>query len=132
MGDICERATPVSVTNTLTGSLSSAGRDYLRSTPMSCAAYSGADLVFAVTFSASFSVVVTPDAASDAVVNVLDGPASACSTAIACLASANAGADGQPEVVALTNPLPMTRTVYVVVSRRTQGPMTFSFAATLN
>lgn len=132
MGDICERATPVSVTNTLTGSLSSAGRDYLRSTPMSCAAYSGADLVFAVTFSASFSVVVTPDAASDAVVNVLDGPASACSTATACLASANAGADGQPEVVALTNPLPMTRTVYVVVSRRTQGPMTFSFAATLN
>ncbi|MDX2013585.1 MAG: hypothetical protein SFW67_25555 [Myxococcaceae bacterium] len=131
-GDVCERATPVLLTNTLSGSVQGASRDYLRTVPVSCQSYSGADVVFQVSFSTSFSVTVTPDAASDVVVNVLDGPASACATATSCLASSDATGLGGAEAVALTNPMPMTRTVYVVVSRFSSGPMTFSFAATVN
>lgn len=131
-GDICERATPVLLTNTLSGSVQGASRDYLHPAPRSCRPFSGADVVFAVTFSRSLSVTVTPDAASDAVVNVLDGPASACASATACLASADVGFEGDPETLTLTNPMPMSRTVYVVVSPFSAGPMTFSLAVTVN
>jgi hypothetical protein len=131
-GDVCEKPVPITSTNTLSAqTLTDLAHDYApRAT--SCRSASGEDAVYALTFTTSLTVTVTPDAASDVVLNLLDGPASSCATAQACLASADVGGDGAPEALAFVNPGGSRRTVFLVVSRYTPGAMTFSVAATLN
>lgn len=131
-GDLCEKPIPITSTNTLSSqTLTELARDY-GPLATSCQRASGEDAVYALTFTTSLTVTVTPDAASDVVLNLLDGPASSCATAPACLASADVGGDGAPESLSFVNPGGGARTVFLVVSRYTPGAMTFSVAATLN
>lgn len=131
-GEVCEKPIRIGVTNTRSGdSLRGLLRDYDLS-GASCSSSFGDDVVYAVTFTNSFTITVTPDAMSDAVLNVLDGPAGSCATATACLARADQGGDGAPEVVSLVNTTGAPRTVFLVVSAFSAGDMTFSVAATIN
>lgn len=131
-GDVCERPFVISTSNTLTGqSLLNLTSDYA-SSARSCAFFSGEDAVYEVTFTTSLTVTVTPDASSDVVLNLLDGPAASCATASACLASADVGGSGAAETVSFVNASGARRTVYLVVSGYSPGPMTFEVAATLN
>lgn len=131
-GEVCEKPIPISVTNTRSGdSLRGLWRDYDLS-GATCSSSFGDDAVYAVTFTNSFTITVTPDAMSDVVLNVLDGPAGSCAGATACLASADQGGDGAPEVVSVVNPTGAPRTVFLVVSAFSSGDMTFSVAATIN
>jgi hypothetical protein len=130
--DVCEKAIAIGVTNTRTGdSLRGLLRDYAPSAT-TCRSGAGADAVYAVTFSSSFTVTVTPDAMSDVVLNVVDGPATACATATACLASADSGGDGAAETLSVVNAAGGMKTVFLIVSRYDAGDMTFSVAATIN
>ena len=131
-GDVCEKPLVISTTNTLTGqSLVDLTKDYAPSS-MSCRGFSGADLVYELSFTTSMTVTVSPDASSDVVLNLLDGPAPSCATATACLASADVGGGGGAETLSFVNTSGARRTVYLVVSRYSPGAMTFSVAATLN
>lgn len=131
-GEVCEKPIPIGVTNTRSGdSLRGLLRDY-ELNGASCSSSFGDDVVYAVTFTNSFTITVTPDAMSDAVLNVLDGPAGSCAAATACLARADQGGDGAPEVVSLVNTTGAPRTVFLVVSAFSTGDMTFSVAATIN
>lgn len=131
-GEVCEKPIPIGVTNTRSGdSLRGLLRDY-ELNGASCSSSFGDDVVYAVTFTNSFTITVTPDAMSDAVLNVLDGPAGSCAAATACLARADQGGDGAPEVVSLVNTTGAPRTVFLVVSAFSAGDMTFSVAATIN
>jgi hypothetical protein len=131
-GEVCEKPIPISVTNTRSGdSLRGLLRDY-DLTGATCSSSFGDDAVYAVTFTNSFTITVTPDAMSDAVLNVLDGPAGSCAAATACLARADQGGDGAAEVVSLVNTTGAPRTVFLVVSAFSAGEMTFSVAATIN
>lgn len=131
-GEVCEKPIPIAVTNTRSGdSLRGLLRDYDLA-GATCSSSFGDDAVYAVTFTNSFTITVTPDAMSDAVLNVLDGPAGSCAAATACLARADQGGDGAPEVVSLVNTTGAPRTVFLVVSAFSAGDMTFSVAATIN
>ncbi|MBL8924412.1 MAG: hypothetical protein JNJ54_36525 [Myxococcaceae bacterium] len=131
-GDVCEKPVPITSTNTLSSqTLTDLTRDY-GPLASSCRLASGDDAVYALTFTTSLTVTVTPDAASDVVLNLLDGPASSCATATACLASADVGGDGAAESLSFINATGGSRTVFLVVSRYTPGAMTFQVAATLN
>jgi hypothetical protein len=132
IGDVCEKPFVISTSNTLTGqSLVDMTKDYALSR-MGCQSFSGADSVFQLTFTSSVTVTVTPDASSDVVLNLVDGPASSCATAPACLASADIGGNGGVETLSFVNTSGARRTAFLVVSRYSVGPMTFTVAATLN
>lgn len=131
-GDVCEKPLVIATTNTLTGqSLVDLTQDYAFS-GMSCRSFSGEDSVYELSFTSSLTVTVTPDNSSDVVLNLVDGPASACSTATTCLASADLGGSGDVETLSFVNTSGARRTVYLVVSRYSPGAMTFTVAATLN
>ena len=131
-GDVCEKPLVIATTNTLTGqSLVDMTKDYSLSA-MNCRSFSGEDIVYELSFTTSMTVTVTPDASSDAVLNLVDGPASSCATATACLASADVGGGGGLETLSFVNTSGARRTVYLVVSRYSAGAMTFTVAATLN
>lgn len=131
-GDVCEKPLVIATTNTLSGqSLVDMTKDYSVSS-MSCRGFSGEDIVYELSFTTALTVTVTPDASSDVVLNLVDGPASSCSTVTACLASADVGGSGGAESLSFVNTSGTRRTVFLLVSRYSAGAMTFTVAATLN
>lgn len=131
-GDVCERPRAVVTSTTVSGqSLGAALRDYQLSDP-SCRSWSGAEVVYELTVPGSLVVTATPDATSDIVLNLIDGPASSCARATACLASADVGGTGDADTLAWFNRSGAPRTVYLVVSSFSGEPMTFSLTVTVN
>lgn len=143
-GDLCEKPIAIPMTGSRTGTLVDLIRDYdfsNKQTPpavdggqglVACMNSSGADAVYALTFTSSLTVLVTPDPSSDVVLNLLDGPATSCGAAVGCLVSADVGGVGGAEALSFRSGAGQPRTVFLVVSRYTPGPMTFTLSATLN
>jgi len=83
-----------------------------------CAAGRGPDLVYAATIPnmSTLTITVTPEAAYDASVNLIEGPASACTvTPLSCAGNANSSGPGVVETLVSINFSGMTRNVFVVV-----------------
>jgi hypothetical protein len=119
-GDACFNAKTLTAGTLMNESLAGLSREYPQlSNATSCTSYDGADRVYSVTLAANqtLTAVATPvstdgGAAGDLALNVLDGPASACFGATACLASST-GATAQ--TVTWQNASGATKTVFLVV-----------------
>ncbi|MCU0694998.1 MAG: hypothetical protein MUC96_00565 [Myxococcaceae bacterium] len=132
-GDVCENAEPASSGTSLTNQ-TLAG--YLREYTFpgaTCRASTGADRVYVISVAPNQTLTarVVPDPSSDVVLNLVDGPASRCSTTTDCLASADRGSTGVDDTVTWRNSGTSTRSVFLVVSRYTPGSMTFALDVTL-
>lgn len=132
-GDVCENAEPVmGGTSVMNQSLTGYLREYSL-TGVACRASSGADRVYVISVGPNQALTarVVPDPTSDVVLNLVDGPASRCVGATDCLASADRGGMGLEDTLTWRNTASSTRSVFLVVSRYTPGPMTFALDVTL-
>lgn len=127
-GEVCENAqTLASGAALMNETLTAFSRDYALG--LTCSRSSGADRVYSVSVGANQTLTVrgVPDMTSDIVLNVIDGPASACSAPGAtCLASADRGANGQEDRATWQNTSTSAKTVFIVVSSYRAGMMTYS------
>lgn len=132
-GEVCENAQPItSGAALMTETLTSFARDYALGT--SCSRSSGADRVYSISVGANQTLTVrgVPDMMADIVLNLIDGPAASCNAAsVACLTSADRGANGQEDRITWLNTTAAAKTVFVVVSNYRAGMMTYSLEATV-
>ncbi len=132
-GDVCENAEAVAsgaslMNQSLTGYL----REYALPGAM-CRASSGADRLYVASVAPNqlLTARAVPDPSSDAVLNLIEGPASRCAAIADCLASADRGSSGMEEVLTWRNTSTSTRSVFLIVSRYTAGTMTWALEVTL-
>lgn len=131
-GEVCDNALALSPGVRMGDSLQGYARDYALGP--TCGRSSGADRVYSVQVGAAQTLTVraTPDALSDLVLNLVEGPASACSVgAVSCLATADRGSSGQEERLTWMNTGSGARQVFLVVSRFSVGAMTWSLETQL-
>ncbi|MDX2008660.1 MAG: hypothetical protein SFW67_00635 [Myxococcaceae bacterium] len=132
-GDVCENAEPASSgTSLMNQTLAGYLREYTLS-GTTCRTSTGADRVYVISVGPNQTLTarVVPDPSSDVVLNLVDGPASRCSTTADCLASADRGSSGMDDTLTWRNTGASTRSVFLVVSRYTPGSMTFALDVTL-
>jgi hypothetical protein len=132
-GDVCENAQAITSGMALpTESLVGYFRDYAFASARGCRSGSGSDRVYSVSVAAGQTLTVRglPDAMSDIVLNVVDGPASCNVSALTCLVSADRGAAGTEDRLTWMNTTGAPKTVLVVVSRYTPGAMSYSLEVT--
>lgn len=79
----------------------------------------------------TMTFTATPAGQEDMAVNVIDGPASSCNNVTACLASANVGIKGDPEVARYLNGSMATKTVFVQVSGLPASGSVVNYSVTL-
>ena len=138
-GDVCTNtAAPLTATTTLaTESLVAYVNDFSGSTPSTgCAFGSGQDRVYAVTIPAMNRMSITTQAtgSGDLAINVVDGPATACSAnPLVCARNADATFGGGTESLVFDNTTGQPKTVFVIIDRfgTAAGTETFSFGLTL-
>ena len=115
VAETCLNALPITASQTLNAQ-TTAGfvKDYNLMAP-GCVSPLGPETVYAVSLAANQTLTVTMTSMDDAAINIVAGPAAACSTAMSCLASADTGATG-PETAVFTNG-PTPQVVYVMLAR---------------
>ncbi len=77
------------------------------------------------------TIVATPGASENVVLNVIDGAASACNAVTACATSADTGLSGVAETVTFRNTTAAAKTVFVVVSGTGSSVVTYSLNTTI-
>lgn len=93
----------------------------------------GADRVYSISVGAgqTLTVVGTPAAMEDIVLNVIDGPASACNSVTMCAASADSGGDGAAETLTFMNSSGAAKVVFLSVAGYNETLSAYSLAVTV-
>ena len=78
----------------------------------------------------TLTVIATPAAMEDLIINIIDGAALTCNDVMVCADGADMGFDGDPETATFTNSTGAPRTVFVQVSGYDTG-LNYSLTTTI-
>lgn len=115
VAETCLNALPITSSQVLNGQTTTGfAKDY-NLIGGGCVGPIGPEVVYAVSLAAGQGLAVTMTSMDDAAINIVAGPAAACSTAMSCVASADTGATGSETAVFTNGPTPQV--VYVMLGR---------------
>ncbi|MER2565545.1 MAG: hypothetical protein ABTQ32_32770 [Myxococcaceae bacterium] len=115
VAETCLNALPITSSQTLNAQTTAGfAKDY-NLMAGGCVGPIGPEVVYAVSLAAGQGLAVTMTSMDDAAINIVAGPAAACSMAMTCLASADTGATGSETAVFTNGPTPQV--VYVMLGR---------------
>lgn len=136
VGDTCQNPTPANLSGTMSAQ-KTAGllRDYqLRDYTCWTKSTSGAEAVYSVLVphGKALTATATPISTDDAVIDLIEGPASKCTDNATCLDGADSAGVGGAETATYTNSSATDKTVFIVVGGSTPADITFNLLVTVN